>query len=87
MNMEGRESSVPMTTTQIPSIGLFIELGRQVRKDIRQLKQGDSALTWQIEAAVTALRESLGIEADVEVVPVVLLYHLAEPDYVVVGGT
>jgi hypothetical protein len=87
MNMEGRESSVPLMTTQIPSVGLFIELGRQVRKDIRQLKQGDSTLTWQIEAAVTSLRESLGIEADVEVVPVVILYRLAEPDYIVVTGT
>jgi hypothetical protein len=86
-NMEGHnfpETSLP-TVTPLPNIGLLVELGRQRGKEIRQLKEGDGPLTWQIEAAVTSWRKELGINADAEVVPVVLLYRELEKDYVVIA--
>jgi hypothetical protein len=79
-----REVSVLMSTP-LPNIGLLVELGGQRRKEIKRLEQGDGPLTRQIEAAVTSSREALGIDIDAEVVPVVLLYREAEPDYVVVA--
>jgi hypothetical protein len=41
-------------------------------------------LAWQVEAAVASWRKERGIDANVEVVPVVLLYRQAELDLVVV---
>jgi hypothetical protein len=84
--MEGhdsRELSLP-TATPLPNIGLLVEVGRQRRKEIRHLKLGDGPLAWQVEAAVASWREDSGVDADVEVVPVVLLYRQVEPDFVVV---
>jgi hypothetical protein len=84
--MEGRNCrklSLP-TATPLPDIRLLVELGQRRRKEIKHLKRGDGPLTWQIEAAVTSWRVERGIDADVEVVPVVLLYRQPEPDYVVV---
>jgi hypothetical protein len=82
-NRNGGALSLP-TATPLPKIGLLIELGRQRRKEIRHLKQGESTLKWQIEAAATSWREEFGIDADMEVVPVVLLYRQVEADYVVI---
>jgi hypothetical protein len=82
-NRNGRPLSL-RTATPLPKIGLLIELGRQRRKEIRHLKQGAGTLKWQIEAAATSWREEFGIDADMEVVPVVLLYRQVEPDYVVI---
>jgi hypothetical protein len=84
-NRNRRELSLP-AATPLPNIGLLVELGRQSRKEIGHLKQGDGTLTWQIEAAVTSCREKLGIDTDVEIVPVVLLYRQVEPDYVVIAA-
>jgi hypothetical protein len=82
-NRNDRELSLP-SATPLPNIGLLIELGRQRRKEITRLKQGEGTLARQIEAAAISWREKFGINADMEVVPVVLLYRQIEPDYVVI---
>jgi hypothetical protein len=72
-------------TTLLPDIGLLVELGPQHRETMASLKRGEGPLGWQIEEIVASWRERLELGgADVEVVPVVLLYRRAEPDYVVV---
>src|SRR5262245_22809473 len=68
----------------LPNVGLLVELGPQRRKQIRQLKRGEGALAYRIQAAVEQRREELGIDAAAEIVPVVLLYRESEPDYVVI---
>jgi hypothetical protein len=79
-----RELSLP-TTTPLPT-GLLVELGLQRREEISRLRQADGPLTRQIEAVVTSWCEQLKTNPDAEVVPVVLLYRLAEPDYVVIAA-
>ncbi len=78
-----REHCLPVATP-LPNRGLVIELGQQERREIRRFKHGDGTLAWQVEAILESWREGLGLGADVEVVPVVLLYRQAQPDYVVV---
>ena len=72
-----------VTTARLPNTGLLVDLGRQRRKRVERLKRGDGALAWQIQQAVDRQRQALGISADAEVVPVVLLYRSDDPDYVV----
>src|ERR1700745_4043240 len=80
-------------TTLLPDIGLLVEFGEQQRETMESLKQGEGPLAWQIEEIVASWRERLELgaaevgAADVEVVPVVLLYRRATPDYVVVAST
>jgi hypothetical protein len=78
-----REHCLPVATP-LPDSGLVIELGQQERREIRRFKRGDGTLAWQVEAILESWREGLGLGAEVEIVPVVLLYRQAEPDYVVV---
>ena len=67
--------------TPVPNVGLVVDLGEQRRKEIKRLKRGEGALAEQIQAAVEEARRSLGIDDEVEVVPVVLLYHEPKPEY------
>jgi hypothetical protein len=84
--MEGQGYLELLTIAPLASSGLLVELGRQRRKEISRLKQADGPLTRQIEAAVTSWREQLKINLEAEVVPVVLLYRLTEPDYVIIAA-
>jgi hypothetical protein len=61
-------------------IGLLMDLGRQQRSDIKRLKRSDGPLALQVQAAVEAQRDKLGISSAVEVVPVVFLYRARESD-------
>jgi len=80
---EGHPGQSPMVT-RLPDGSLLVELDRQPRARIRDLKDGGGALAREVQAAVLAQREALGLAADVEIVPVVLLYRCGEPDYVVI---
>jgi hypothetical protein len=82
-NAECREPSLP-SATPLPNIGLLVDLGRQSREQITRLKQGEGPLTHQIQTAITSSREQLEIDPDAEIIPVVLLYRRAKPDYVVI---
>jgi hypothetical protein len=68
-----------------PNVGLVLDLGRQRRKQIKRLKRADGELALKVQAAAERLRRDLGIDPGKEIVPVVLLYRCAEPDYVVVS--
>jgi hypothetical protein len=72
-----------VSTAPLPNTSLLVDLGQQRRKRIDRLKRGEGALTWQIQEAVDRHRQELGISAEAEIVPVVLLYRRDEPDYVV----
>jgi hypothetical protein len=75
-------------TTLLPGIGLLVEFGEQHRETMASLKQGEGPLAWQIEEIVASWRDRLELGgADAEVVPVVLIYRKAEPDYVVIAST
>jgi hypothetical protein len=75
-------------TTLLPDIGLLVEFGEQHRETMASLKQGEGPLAWQIEEIVASWRDRLELGgADAEVVPVVLLYRKAKPDYVVIAST
>jgi hypothetical protein len=74
-------------TTLLPDTGLLVELGEQHRETMASLKRGEGPLAWQIEEIVASWRERLELGgADVEVVPVVLLYRRVAPDYVVIAS-
>ena len=75
-------------TTLLPDNGLLVELGEQHRDTMESLKQGEGPLAWQIEEIVASWSDRLELGgADAEVVPVVLLYRKAQPDYVVIAST
>jgi hypothetical protein len=75
-------------TTPLPGLGLLVEVGEQHRETMASLKQGEGPLAWQIEEIVASWRDRLELGgADAEVVPVVLLYRKAQPDYVVIAST
>lgn len=73
-------------TTLLPDIGLLVEFGEQHRETMASLKQGEGPLAWQIEEIVASWRDQLEL-GDAEVVPVVLLYRKAKPDYAVIAST
>ncbi len=60
--------------------GLFLELGRQSRSQIKRLKRGRGRLTRQVAQAVTEACEGLGIDPQAEVIPIVILYR-RRPDH------
>ena len=75
-------------TTLLPGIGLLVEFGEQHRETMASLKQGEGPLAWQIEEIVASWSDRLELGgADAEVVPVVLLYRKAKPDYAVIALT
>ncbi|HEY4855315.1 MAG TPA: hypothetical protein VIH98_01380 [Xanthobacteraceae bacterium] len=79
-----RELCLPLATP-LGNIGLLVDLDRQPRKQIKRLKRGDGPLTYQIQAAVASSREQLNVDADTEIIPVILLYRRADSsDYVVI---
>jgi hypothetical protein len=77
---DDRRSVVPAA---LPDNGLLLDLGPQPGKQIKRLKEGKGALAYQVQAAIEDARSRLGIDADVAIIPVVLLYRQSEPDYVV----
>jgi hypothetical protein len=83
MDPYSEKQSLPVATP-LRDMGLLIELGQQRRKEIRRFKQGDGTLALQVESILESWREGLEISTDLEVVPVVVLYRQAEPDYVVI---
>jgi hypothetical protein len=83
---ESDHAGLPVATVARPSSGLFLELGRQRRKEISRLKAGTGALTRQLHAAVTRWRGQLDVDAATEVVPVVLLYRRDEPGSIEITG-
>jgi hypothetical protein len=81
---ERRELCLPVATP-LGNIGLLVDLGRQPRKQIKQLKHGDGPLSYQIAAAVASSREQLNVDVDTEITPVILLYEGTETsEYVVI---
>jgi hypothetical protein len=78
-------------TTLLPGIGLLVEFGEQHRETMASLKQGEGPLAWQIEEIFASWRDRLELgadaDADAEVVPVILIYRKAKPDYVVIAST
>jgi hypothetical protein len=79
---EPSQPSLPVVA-RLPNVGLLLDLGRQRRKQIKRLKQGDGRLIRQIQAAVSHAREELGIDPAAEVVPVVIVYRRVQHDDVV----
>lgn len=67
--------------SHVPNVGLVVDFGEQGRRKIKRLKRGRGALTRQIQAAVEEAQRTLGIDADTEIVPVVLLYRRPTPKY------
>jgi hypothetical protein len=63
---------------------LLVELGRRRRSEIKELKRGEGPLAREVQALAEAFREPLGIEAGVEIIPVVLLYRERAGGYSVV---
>jgi len=64
----------------LPNVGLMVDVGRQRRKHIKRLKRGMGRISTQVEAAVDQAREELRIGPDTEIIPVVLLYDVADRD-------
>jgi hypothetical protein len=65
-----------------PNVGLIVDAGRQRRKHIKRLRRGVGRIATQVEAAADQARTELRIGPDAEIVPVVLLYELADRDRV-----
>ena len=63
-----------------PNVGLIVDAGRQRRKHIKRLRLGVGRIATQVEAAADQARMELRIGPDTEIVPVVLLYELADRD-------
>lgn len=63
-----------------PNVGLIVDAGRQRRKHIKRLRRGVGRIAAQVEAAADQARTELRIGPDAEIVPVVLLYELADRD-------
>jgi hypothetical protein len=77
--MAKHEQPLPVIASDQPAdAGLFVELGRSSDNDIRRLKRGTGPLMRQISSVIDDWRDELGVDAAVEVVPVVLLYREAE---------
>jgi hypothetical protein len=66
-------------------MGLFLELGRQKRKEIMRLKEGTGPLTRRVQAVVNRWREQLNVDPAAEVVPVVLLYRRERSNYITIS--
>jgi hypothetical protein len=82
--MDKDTGSMLPTVARLPNSGLLVEVGPRRRKEIKRLKRGQGGMSLQIQAMVDAARQDLGIAADAEIVPVVLLYRRGDPDYVVI---
>jgi hypothetical protein len=61
--------------TDLPGAGLFVELGLQPPCDIERLKNADGVLVKNIRSAIRQWSGELGIDCNVDVVPIVLLYR------------
>jgi hypothetical protein len=61
--------------TELPGAGLFVELGLQLQYDIERLKNCDGVLMKDIRSAIEQRSGELGIDRNIEVVPIVLLYR------------
>jgi hypothetical protein len=61
--------------TDLPGAGLFVELGLQRPYDIERLKNADGVLVNNIRSAIKQWSGELGIDCNVDVVPIVLLYR------------
>ncbi len=80
MEQSDRPPSPRVVLTGSTDIGLLMDFGRQRRSGIKRLKRSDGPLALQIQAAVEAQRDKLGISSVVEVVPVIFLYRARESD-------
>ena len=67
----------------LPNVGLMVDVGRQRRKHIKRLKRGMGRISTQVEAAADEARGELRIGPDTEIIPVVLLYDVADRDVVI----
>lgn len=65
--------------------GLLIDVGRQRRKHVNRLMQGEGRLAREVQAALYNAREELGIDSAAEIIPVVLLYRYEKSEYAVIG--
>jgi hypothetical protein len=70
--------------TKLPTGELLLDVGRLPEDQIERLKQGGGELAHQVQAAVSRSRAEPGLGVAQEIVPIVLLYRCAEPDYVVI---
>ncbi len=84
--MEQNHHSEPPSpiATGLPDIGLLVDLGGQNHDRIRRLKRGTGPLALELQTAVLRSRKALGIASATEIVPVVVLYRCAKPDYIVI---
>jgi hypothetical protein len=76
------EGSLPALPV-LPNVGLIVDAGRQRRKHIKRLRHGIGRIATRVEAAADQARMELRIGPDTEIIPVVLLYELADRDLVI----
>ena len=75
--MESEQSAEATAEITAP---IIIDLGKQRRKRIKQLKKGRGKLWAEVEDVLGEVRDSLGAEVDGKVlVPVILVYGKKDP--------
>ena len=80
-----RPANLPMLTPP-PNAGLFLDIGPQGRGRIKRLKRGVGRLARRIQAAADVAQTEFGIDPDVEIIPVVILYRSGERDRATIPG-
>jgi hypothetical protein len=75
MNASDDSGRALPAAVQIPGTGLLVDLGKQSRAEVKELRQGHGRLCEHLAAVVDGARHELGISADVEIIPIVLLYR------------
>jgi hypothetical protein len=84
MNDGEADDRIAPIVTKLPTGGLMLDAGRQPEDQIERLIRGEGELARQVQTVVSRSRAELGINVAAEIVPIVLLYRRAEPDYVVI---
>lgn len=83
MDIDGSTGLSLPVLSPLPNVGLMVDVGRQRRKHIKRLKRGMGRISTQVEAAADEARGELRIGPDTEIIPVVLLYDVADRDGVI----
>jgi hypothetical protein len=79
MDKSDKPQPGPRLATGLPEAGLFVDLGSQRQDEIERFKSGDGVLTQCIQSTIEEWSKELGVDCNVEVVPVVLLYRHSRP--------
>jgi hypothetical protein len=83
MDVDGSTRPALPVLSPLPNVGLIVDVGRQRRKHIKRLKRGMGRISTQVEAVADEARGELRIGPDTEIIPVVLLYDVADWDGVI----